>query len=56
MENILNIQNVEKYYGNKDNVTKALDNISFRVEKGEFVGIMGLQAVGRPLFWIAYLQ
>lgn len=50
MENILNIQNVEKYYGNKDNVTKALDNISFRVEKGEFVGIMGLQAVGRPLF------
>ncbi|OCA97167.1 ABC transporter ATP-binding protein [Clostridium beijerinckii] len=47
MENILNIQNVEKYYGNKDNVTKALDNISFRVEKGEFVGIMGPSGSGK---------
>ena len=47
MENILNVQNVEKYYGNKENVTKALDNISFRVEKGEFVGIMGPSGSGK---------
>lgn len=47
MENILNVKNVEKYYGNKENVTKALDNISFRVEKGEFVGIMGPSGSGK---------
>lgn len=47
MESILNVQNVEKYYGNKENVTKALDNISFRVEKGEFVGIMGPSGSGK---------
>ncbi|WP_159162243.1 ABC transporter ATP-binding protein [Clostridium neonatale] len=38
---------MEKYYGNKDNVTKAIDNISFRVEKGEFVGIMGPSGSGK---------
>lgn len=47
MESILNVQNVEKYYGNKENVTKALDNISFKVEKGEFVGIMGPSGSGK---------
>ncbi|OOM74799.1 ABC transporter ATP-binding protein [Clostridium sp. BL-8] len=47
MENILDVQNVEKYYGNKDNVTKALDNISFKVQKGEFVGIMGPSGSGK---------
>ena len=47
MENILNVQNVEKYYGNKENVTKALDNISFNVQKGEFVGIMGPSGSGK---------
>jgi len=47
VENILNLQNVEKYYGNKENVTKALDNISFKVEKGEFVGIMGPSGSGK---------
>jgi putative ABC transport system ATP-binding protein len=47
MENILNLQNVEKYYGSKDNVTKALDNISFKVQKGEFVGIMGPSGSGK---------
>jgi putative ABC transport system ATP-binding protein len=47
VENILKIQNVEKYYGNKDNVTKALDNVSFKVKKGEFVGIMGPSGSGK---------
>lgn len=47
MENILSVQNVEKYYGNKENVTKALDNISFDVQKGEFVGIMGPSGSGK---------
>ena len=41
MEKILEVKNIEKYYGNRSNLTKAIDNISFSVEKGEFVGIMG---------------
>lgn len=33
MSRVLDVQNVEKYYGNKGNLTKAIDNISFFVEK-----------------------
>lgn len=47
MENILKIDKIEKYYGNKDNVTKVLDNISFSVNKGEFIGIMGPSGSGK---------
>lgn len=47
MESILKVESIEKYYGNKDNITKAIDNISFRVEKGEFVGIMGPSGSGK---------
>lgn len=47
MKKILDVKNVEKYYGNKENVTKALDNISFTVNKGEFVGIMGPSGSGK---------
>lgn len=34
MENILKIEKIEKYYGNKLSLTKAIDNISFSVDKG----------------------
>ena len=47
MEKILEVQNAEKYYGNKSNLTKAIDNISFSVDKGEFVGIMGASGSGK---------
>jgi len=47
MKNILNVEKIEKYYGNKDNVTKAIDNISFKVNEGEFVGIMGPSGSGK---------
>ena len=47
MESILNVKNVEKYYGNKENITKALDNISFSIDKGEFIGIMGPSGSGK---------
>jgi len=47
MEDILKISNVEKYYGNKNNLTKAVDNISFDVKEGEFVGIMGASGSGK---------
>ena len=44
---ILKVEQIEKYYGNKSNYTKAIDNISFEVEKGEFVGIMGASGSGK---------
>ena len=47
MENVLQVKNIEKYYGNKSNLTKAIDNISFKVENGEFVGIMGASGSGK---------
>ena len=47
MNEILKPDNVEKYYGNKANLTKAVDKISFSVEKGEFVGIMGASGSGK---------
>lgn len=47
MNTVLEVANVEKYYGNKGNLTKALDKISFQVEKGEFVGIMGASGSGK---------
>ncbi len=47
METILKIENIEKYYGSKGVITKAIDNISFSVHKGEFVGIMGPSGSGK---------
>lgn len=47
MEKILEVKNIEKYYGNKSNLTKAIDNISFDVCKGEFIGIMGASGSGK---------
>ena len=47
MKNILSVEKIEKYYGNKDNVTKAIDNISLKVDEGEFVGIMGPSGSGK---------
>ena len=41
MEKILKVEKIQKYYGNKDNITKAIDGISFDVGEGEFIGIMG---------------
>jgi putative ABC transport system ATP-binding protein len=44
---ILKVSNVEKYYGSKVNVTKAIKNISFSVDSREFVGIMGSSGSGK---------
>lgn len=44
---ILNIKNIEKYYGNKGNITKAIDGIDLRVDKGDFVAIMGASGSGK---------
>ncbi|MTD32061.1 ABC transporter ATP-binding protein [Planomicrobium sp. YIM 101495] len=50
METILSVEKIEKYYGNKGkkgNITKAMDDISFQVKEGEFVGIMGPSGSGK---------
>lgn len=47
MKPILNVEKVEKYYGGKSCLTKALDQVSFQVHKGEFVGIMGPSGSGK---------
>ncbi len=47
MEKILEVKNIEKYYGSKAILTKAIDNISFEVNKKEFVGIMGASGSGK---------
>lgn len=44
---ILEVSDIQKYYGNKGNITKAVNHISFSVEKGEFVGIMGASGSGK---------
>lgn len=47
MESILSVRNIEKYYGSKGAITKALNHISFDVKKGEFLGIMGASGSGK---------
>ena len=47
MENILKVEKIEKYYGSRSSLTKAIDNLSFEVEKGEFVAIMGASGSGK---------
>ncbi|MCI9062577.1 MULTISPECIES: ABC transporter ATP-binding protein [Romboutsia] len=47
MDEILKIDSIEKYYGNKGNILKAIDDVSFEVQKGEFVGVMGPSGSGK---------
>ncbi len=44
---VLKVENIEKYYGKRGNITKAIDNISFTVENGEFIGVMGPSGSGK---------
>lgn len=44
---VLRVSNIEKYYGRKGNITKAINNISFSVEEGEFIGVMGASGSGK---------
>lgn len=47
MDAILKVENIEKVYGNKGNVTHALKNVSFEVQKGDFIAIMGPSGSGK---------
>ena len=47
MNEVLKLEHIQKYYGNGENVTKAIQDISFSVQEGEFVGIMGASGSGK---------
>lgn len=47
MEPILSVSHLQKYYGTKGSVTRAIDDLSFAVRPGEFVGIMGASGSGK---------
>ena len=47
MNTILEINNVTKYYGSGDAVSKALNGVSFRMEQGEFTAVMGAYGSGK---------
>ncbi|MGB0405362.1 MAG: ATP-binding cassette domain-containing protein, partial [Fusobacterium sp.] len=44
---IIKVKNLNKYYKNGDNSLHALKDISFNIEKGEFVAIMGSSGSGK---------
>lgn len=47
MNTILKLEHIQKYYGNEGIITKAIKDISFSVDKGEFLGIMGASGSGK---------
>ena len=47
MKEILRLEHIQKFYGNQGNLTKAIHDISFSVQEGEFVGIMGASGSGK---------
>ena len=47
MKEILKLDHIQKYYGSEGGITKAIRDISFTVEEGEFLGIMGASGSGK---------
>jgi len=45
--NILEVKNLSKIYGKGDTLVKAVDDVSFTVEQGEFVAIIGPSGSGK---------
>ncbi len=44
---VLETVDLRKYYGTEPNVTRALDGVSLRVDKGEFVAVVGTSGSGK---------
>lgn len=47
MDKLIRVCDIEKYYGQKKHLIKVIDRVSFEVDKGEFVGIMGASGSGK---------
>ena len=47
MNELLRLEHIQKIYGNGGVVTRAIDDISFSVSSGEFLGIMGASGSGK---------
>ena len=47
MAAILEVDHLQKYYGVRGSVTRAINDLSFTVDRGEFVGIMGASGSGK---------
>ena len=47
MDSVLTVTHLQKYYGSRGSVTRAIDDVSFSVDRGEFVGIMGASGSGK---------
>lgn len=47
MKEILKLDHIQKFYGNEGNITQAIKDISFCVQEGEFLGIMGASGSGK---------
>ncbi len=47
MNKILELKNIEKYYGTKNNVVKILDDVSLKINEGDFIAVMGPSGGGK---------
>ncbi len=52
---ILRVENLSKYYGKGETMVKALDHVSFTIEEGEFVAIVGPSG-SRKIYYVTYVR